>query len=261
MSVAVAAMRAASGVKSAVTSNADARRATIRGEQHDGSSEHVRQQIRQLVHRAPVLLLAAWEVERHVVMRAEPDQSHGATVLLLPRVELIAQEAKAFPKRPGAARTASARDLDHRRRNLHHASIEVERATRGQMIRAASAVQQRTAHDVSRRTENVFRPLRQAVDDRRELRLQSNRWQAAARNGTADSARSSVRPTRSFSRLPHRHASTPFTTDLPPASNCMSRRPLREVRSGRNQGPSGDGHQSWRARGQAVESISSELLL
>ena len=163
----------------AARTNADARRSTVRGEQHHGHREHVREQIGQPFDGAAVRRLTWRKVERHVVVRAEPDEAHGLPTSRLPRIELGAQEGEALPEGSRAARSAPAIDLDHRRRELDDTGIEVHGTAGGQVVRAAGPMHQWSPHDVARRAEYLFGSREHPIDDRRELGLETDRGETS----------------------------------------------------------------------------------
>ena len=83
-------------------------------------------------------------------MSAEPDEVHVAAVPLFQASSSRAEEENALPERASGARGAAALDLDHRRRELDDAGIEVDGAARRQMVRPAGAVHERPADDAAR---------------------------------------------------------------------------------------------------------------
>ena len=227
--------------------------AAVCGQEHHRRGEDVRQQIGKLLARAATCALAEGHVEGHVVMCAESDEAHGALVLHLPRIELAAEKSKAFPQGASRPRSAPSRDFDHRRGDLHHARVEVQRTTGGQMIGSSRPMHERSAHDASGRSEHVLRLLWNAVHHCRELRLKADRRKPSARDRSL-AARSTIRATRLF-HLVNGHYMPPasarrrlersgatLTTDLQPTSGCTSLLPPRAVRSPRNRGRGADGH-------------------
>src|SRR5512146_2098617 len=98
-----------------------------------------------------------------------------ATLALLPRIELLTEEANTLPQRASGARRAAALDLDHRRRQLDHASVEIHCSPRGQVIRPAGAVHHGCSHDACRAAEYILGLGLLAVDDHGEFRLQPHR--------------------------------------------------------------------------------------
>src|SRR5205085_8020644 len=109
--------------------------------------QEVCQDKRELLHGAIGVAASRRTIERDVIVSAKPHQPHVTSVPLLPGVELTAKEEDALPERAASTRRATALDLDHRRRQLDDTGIEVDGASRGQMVRAPSAVHQRPAHD------------------------------------------------------------------------------------------------------------------
>ena len=157
--------------------HADSSRLPIGREEHDGRRQDIGQQQCEFFHRAIRGQRAGGWSKRDVVVSAKPDQSHVATVPLLPDIELAPQEQNALPERAAGARRATALELDHRRRELDHACVEVHGAAGRQVIGASGSMQERAADDAPWRAENILRPHRHAVDDDDELRLDADRRQ------------------------------------------------------------------------------------
>src|SRR4029077_11840569 len=99
----------------------------VRGEQHDGEGDDVRQQAGEsLDGSTPARGIG--DIERDVVVRAEARELDLLVVHSLPGIELFAEEANGFPQgTPGACR-ASGTKLDGRRRDLDPARVEVHGA-------------------------------------------------------------------------------------------------------------------------------------
>src|SRR5688500_8298736 len=103
----------------------------------------MREQQRQLLDVAVAIALLARQFIRDVEVTAERLQSHVPAGALLPTIELIAHEAELFPQTAHDTRGALRRDLDHRRDDLEHAAIEVNRAAGRKLRRLRRALQQR----------------------------------------------------------------------------------------------------------------------
>src|SRR5205085_4672765 len=115
------------------------------------------------------------QIERDVVVSAKADEAHLPLMSRLPGIQFAAQEEDAFPKRSSGAGGASAFDLDHGRRELDDAGVEVDGAAGWKMVRAAGAMHERSAEDPTRRAEDVFGAHGNAVHDDDEFRLESDR--------------------------------------------------------------------------------------
>ena len=187
----------------AAWAHTDASRPPVGSKQRHRRGEHVREQIRELLHSASGAAIMPSDIERHVVVRTESHEPNVATGSRLPSVELVAQKRETFPERACASRATAARDLDHRRRDLHHARVEIQRDAGRQVIRPTSAMHQRATHHVPWRAEHVFRPLGHAIDDRRELCFEPNCRKRSAR-GHPSTTRAALRSAIGLSLLAHR---------------------------------------------------------
>src|SRR4051812_30757472 len=89
-----------------------------------------------------------------------------------PRVELLPEEANAFPQRAARARGTTSLELDHRGRDLDHTRVEVHRAAGGEVIRPPLPVHHASADDPCGADEDILRLRGFSVEHDGKLRLE-----------------------------------------------------------------------------------------
>src|ERR1700731_2984586 len=107
-------------------------------------------------------------------MRAETLQARPAAVPRAPGVELFPQILNLFPKQSRRAVTASRLQFDDRCCHFDHSGIEVDRAARRELERAARARNNPAPDEILRRSENCFRTPLHVVDEKGEFRFQAD---------------------------------------------------------------------------------------
>ena len=95
--------------------------------------------------------------------------------LLLPAIQMRADEMNGFPERPRGARHAAALEFHCGRGDLDHAGVAVHRGTVRKMIRGAGAVYERLVDEAARIAKDRRRIRRSAIDHQRQLRLEPHR--------------------------------------------------------------------------------------
>src|SRR5437764_9553467 len=109
-------------------------------------------------------------------MRAETLQARPATIPRAPVVELSPHVLDLFPKQSRCPVTAARFQFDDWRGDLDDSGIEVDRATRGELERAARARKHLPPNESLRRSENRFRAPPHVVEEKRKFRLQTDDW-------------------------------------------------------------------------------------
>src|SRR5438477_6810825 len=109
-------------------------------------------------------------------MHAETLQARTATIPRAPGVELSPHILDLFPEQSRCSVTTSRFEFDDRCGDLDDSGIEVDRATRGELERAARARNHPAPDEFLRRSENFFRAPLHLVDEKRKFRLQTDDW-------------------------------------------------------------------------------------
>ena len=107
-------------------------------------------------------------------MAAERLQAHSFAAALLPPVQLIADEIDLLPQVADHSRGALRSNLDDRRDDLDHASVEVDGAARRQLRRFRAAAEERLVDEPGRRPPDLLGDDFLVIDEDFELGLQSD---------------------------------------------------------------------------------------
>jgi hypothetical protein len=152
--------------------NADGAALAICGQQHYRRGQNVRQQEAESSRIA--LGRSVLALKGEIVMRAETLQPRLAFVAPAPAPEFLAHILNLFPQQPRGAVTTARLELHDRCSHLDHAGVEINRATGGELEGAPRARHHLLANQPLRRSEYYLRPPPNIIDQKAELRLQTD---------------------------------------------------------------------------------------
>src|SRR5256885_7099771 len=107
-------------------------------------------------------------------MRTETLEPRPAFVSPSPMPQLFADVMNLLPQKPRRAVTAARLQFHDRRRHFDHTGVEINRAAGRELEGAPSSRKHLPANEPLRRSENLFGPLPDVIDDEAEFRLEAD---------------------------------------------------------------------------------------
>jgi hypothetical protein len=132
--------------------------------------------MRQQVAQPPRIALrrGMLALKRKIVVRAETLEPRLAFVSFAPAAELVAHVLDLFPQKTRRAITAARLELHDRSGHFDNAGVEINRAAGGQLKGAPRSRHHFLPNESLGRSENYLRPPANIINEKAELRLETD---------------------------------------------------------------------------------------